>query len=152
MDAATTAVLINITCGVLANFSTDAIKAFFSKAIGLKPALEQAILEAKTSADIESIFKEALGVIDASAGSGAIEVDGALIEAIRGIRFDHEHGLVHISGSTVQAPVLVTGGGVAATGKTTIGANTVLKSKGTSIDVGNGCSIVMSGNAKITQS
>lgn len=152
MDAATAAALTNIACGVLANFSTDAVKAFFSKAIGFKPSLEQAIQQARTSKEIELIFKEAVGVIDASAGTGSIGIDRALIEAIRGIRFDHEHGVVHISGSTIQAPVLVTGGGITATGKTTVGGNTILKSEGTSISVGSGCSIVMTGGAKITQS
>lgn len=152
MDAATAAALTNIACGVLANFSTEAVKSFFGKAIGLKPSLAQTIQQARTSKDIELVFKEAVGVIDASAGTGSINIDRALLEAIRGIRFDHEHGVVHISGSTIKAPVLVTGGGVTATGQTTIGGNTMLKSGGTSISVGSGCSIVITGGAKIIQS
>jgi hypothetical protein len=46
--------------------------------------------------------------IDANAGDGSITVDGALLSAQRGARFDHAHGTIENEDSTVEAPVLVT--------------------------------------------
>ena len=103
------------------------------------------------SKDVELVFKEAIGVIDANADKGNITVDGGLLEALRGIRFDHAHGTVNISNTEVKSEVLVTGGSASSTGTTTIKDNTILKTKGTSISVGNGCSITMTGGATITQ-
>ena len=151
MEPITTTIVTSIATGILANFSTDAVKKFFNTAFLIKPELEQELKTARTSNDIEAIFKEAVDVIDASASSGEIRVNGAILEALRGIRFDHEHGTVNISGTRISSKVLVTGGGRNATGKTTIGENTEMKSQGTSIQVGQGCSIVMTGGATIRQ-
>jgi hypothetical protein len=51
----------------------------------------------------------------------------------------------------IDAPVLVTGGGANATGKTVVEGNTALISAGTSIRVGSGASITLTGDATITQ-
>ena len=142
----------NLVTSVLANFTVDAVKKLLSKVVELKPSLEGNIASAQTSQDIERIFQEAVGVIDAIAGDGLIDVDGALLTAMRGARFDHAHGKVTISNSTVEAPILVTGGQSRATGKTTVGGNTNLKSQGTEIKVGKGASIVITGSASIKQS
>ena len=86
--------------------------------------------------------------VGAAAASGNVGVDGAVLAAVRGIRFDHQHGTVNISGAWIQAPVLQTGGTGAGTTKIT---GTRLTSAGTAIDIGKGASMVMTGNAKITQ-
>lgn len=151
MEPITATIVTSIATGILANFSTDAVKKFFNTAFTIKPELEQRLKEAKTSTDIEAIFKEAVDVIDANASSGEINVNGAILEALRGIRFDHAHGTVSINNTKISSKVLVTGGKGAATGRTTIGGNTEMKSQGTSIQVGQGCSIVMTGGATITQ-
>lgn len=151
MDPITTAMVTGIASGMLANFSTDAVKQFFSAAFSAKPELEAKLKSANSSVDIEAIFREAVRVIDACAANGEITVDGGLLEALRGIRFDHAHGKVSIAGAIVSAQVLVTGGVGGATGQTVIGGNTVLKSSGTSINVGSGCSITMTGGASIKQ-
>ncbi len=151
MDPITTSIITGIASGMLANFSTDAVKHFFTAAFSVKPELEEKLKLANTSSDIEAIFREATGVIDAVAGAGNITIDGALLEAMRGIRFDHAHGTVNIAGTTIKSQVLVTGGSASATGKTVIGGNTEMKSQGTSIQLGEGCSIVMTGGASIKQ-
>ena len=151
MDPITLSIVTGFASGILANFSTDAVKHLFTSAIAVNPHLEDNIRAAKTSADVEAIFKEAVGVIDAYADQGNITIDGGLLEAMRGIRFDHADGTVNIAGATIKSEVLVTGGGTGSTGKTVIGGNTSMKSQGTSIEIGNGCSITMTGGASITQ-
>ena len=151
MDPITLSIIKGIFSGICANLSTDAVKHFFTSAIAVKPELEDQIKAAKTSADVEAIFKEAVGVIDAYAGQGSITIDGGLLEAMRGIRFDHAHGTVNIAGSTIKSKVLVTGGSAGSTGQTVIGGNTSMKSDGTSIELGEGCSIKMGGGSSITQ-
>ncbi len=151
MDQFTTSIVTGIASGILANFSTDAVKQFFNTAFSLKPELEDKLKSAKTTADIESIFNEAVGVIDANAGQGNITIDGGLLKALRGIRFDHAQGIVNIAGATIKSQVLVTGGTAGSTGQTVIGENTEMKSQGTSIQLGKGCSIVMTGGASIKQ-
>jgi hypothetical protein len=151
MDPITLSIVTGIASGILANFSTDAVKHFFTSAFVIKPELEDKLKAASTSSEIEEIFREAVGVIDAAAGTGNISIDGGLLEAIRGIRFDHAHGTVNIAGTTIKSQVLVTGGSASASGKTVIGGNTEMKSQGTSIQLGEGCSIVMTGGASIKQ-
>jgi hypothetical protein len=136
---------------MLANFTTDSIKALFRTAVNLQPAIAEKMRTATSTQDVEQIFREAVGVIDAQAGTGAISIDGALLAALRGIRFDHAHGTVSIGNTTVKAPVFVTGGQAGATGTTTVEGNTRLKSQGTQIDVGKGAQIKLTGNAQIKQ-
>ncbi len=151
MDPITTSIVTGIASGILANFSTDAVKHLFGTVFSIQPELEDKLKAVKTSVDIETIFHEAVGVIDAHADHGSINIDGGLLEALRGIRFDHAHGIVNIAGATLKSQVLVTGGSADSTGQTTIGGNTQLNSQGTSIQVGEGCSIVMTGGASIKQ-
>jgi hypothetical protein len=147
MDAITE-IILGLATNYLANYTQKDVEDIFRKAIGLKPKIKDELLAAKTNQDIEKIFKDAVGVIDAQAGSGDIAVNQNVLTAIRGIRFDHQNGTVTISGSTIKAPVLQTGG--SGNGQTTI-TGTNLKSAGTEIQLGAGASIVMTGNAKITQ-
>lgn len=142
----------SIAASMLANFGTKAVEKLFRTAVNYKPELQGAISTASTSYDIENIFKEAIGIINAHAGTGSIDIDQALLSAIRGARFDHAQGKVNIANSVVKAPVLITGGSMGATGQTIIGGNTSLKSRGTEIKVGGGASIKISGNASIKQS
>jgi hypothetical protein len=119
-----------------------------------RPDLEAAAQKAAASnnpREIDKVFQEAIGVIIAEAASGAINVDGATIAALRGVKFDHQHGTVTIGNTTVSASVLVTGGSAGATGKTEIGGNTKLSTKGTSIEIGQGASITITGGARIEQ-
>jgi len=149
MEPITLTILTSLGASYLANFTTPTIQKFFAKAFALDPTLESKLQNAKTSQDFESVFSEAVGVIDARAADAEIEVDGGLLEALRGIRFDHENGTVSISGSTISAPILETGG--TGTGTTHI-TDSELKSRGTGIKVGKGASIKITGNAGIRQS
>ena len=150
MDPITTSIIISFCTGFLANYSTDAVKHFFGKAIELEPELEQKIKQAKSLQDVEAIFNEATGVIDAYAGTDSLDIDGGLLEALKGIRFDHAQGSVSINGATVSAPAIQYGGGIGSTGQTTI-TDTHSTTGGTSIKVSGGAKITISGNAKITQ-
>lgn len=152
MDQLAASIIMNIATGYFVNFSPDLIKKTFEKIFLKKPELAQKLKEAKTINDIEEVFEEAIEVIDLYANTGEISIDGGLIEAIRGVRFNHDNGFVSIKNTTIQSNVLVTGGNSNSTGKTVISNQTEMKSKGTSISIGKGCSIIISGNAQIKQS
>lgn len=74
MDPITTSIVTGIASGILANFSTDAVKQFFSAAFTAAPVLEQRLRSAQNSCDIEAIFRDAVGVIDACAARGEIKL------------------------------------------------------------------------------
>ena len=146
MDEITQQILINLVTGYVTKVS---LINFFKKPFQKKPKLENDLKTAKTPADFEKVFQEAIGIIDALSGSGSIEVDSDILEAVRGIRFDHQNGKVEIVGSTLSAPLLQTGG--IGEGQTEI-VNSTLKSKGTKISMcGNG-KIMIKGDAQIKQS
>lgn len=151
MDPITSNIIMSFCTSFLANYSTDAVKNFFGKAIELKPELEQKVQLAKNLQDVEAIFDEATGVINAYAGDGALNIDGGLLEALRGIRFDHARGIVTIDNTAVSAPVIQYGGRTNSSGQTTI-TNTHSTTGGTSIKVSGGSKIIISGNSKIIQS
>lgn len=149
MDPLTASIIASLATNYFTQFTAPVIEGFFAAAFERKPSLEVDLRNARTPQDFDRVFREAVGVIDAAAGDGSISVDGAFLSALRGIRFDHQHGTVTILGSTLSAPILQTGGSDA--GVTTISAAT-LKSQGTAMQVGKGASIVITGNASIRQS
>lgn len=151
MDPITVDIVTSLAVNYFSEFSIETVKKYFGKAIEDEPEIEDKLQRAKTSRDFEEIFKESSSVIDFKAGSEGIDVSRAFIEAIQGINFDHGNGQVTIQGSTMNAPMLVTGGSVKSTGMTTIGENTQLKSRGTSITVGKGGSIRIGGDSQIRQ-
>ncbi len=119
-----------------------------------KPELAKKADKAEELGDIkmiEDIIKESVGIIDVAVATGSIRINNSLLTALKSIRFDHQHGQVYIAGATISSKTLITGGFHNATGKTTIGGNTILKSQGTSISIGQGASIVMTGGASIKQ-
>ncbi|MGB4291538.1 MAG: hypothetical protein WBJ37_01480 [Bacteroidales bacterium] len=150
MDPITIGIIGSLGASYLANFTSPVIKDFFDKVIKKRPDLEVLLQTANTPQEIERVFSEALGVLDASAGTGSIEVDNALVEAIRGIRFDHSNGTVIINGTRMKAPILVTGGSQGSKGETTI-QGTEMESQGTKIVVGGNAQIKITGNAQIKQ-
>jgi hypothetical protein len=152
MDSVTISILTGLATNYFTGFTLPVIQGFFQKAINLEPSLEDDIRQARTPSDFEKVFQDAVGVIDAAAGSGSIDIDSAFLTAIRGIRFDHQHGTVTIQGTTMKAPIIKTGGAGGSTGVTELGADTSLQSGGTSIEIGNGCGITISGDASIEQS
>lgn len=151
MDANVLNFLISFAAGVGANVTTTAATAAFQRVFGSRPDLEQRLARPSSPADFESALSEVGGVLEALAGTGTIGIDGALITALRLARFDHQHGHITIGNAVVSAPVLFTGGTGTSTGQTVIGGNTELRSGGTSIQVGQGASIVITGKAGIKQ-
>lgn len=149
MDPTTSQILLSLATNYFTSFTAPTIQNFFQKVFQIKPTLEEQLKNAKNNEDFEKVFRDAVGVIDAQAGIGTLEVDKTLLEALRGIRFDHQNGFITIAGSRIHAPMLRTGG--TGSGQTEI-INSVLKSRGTQINVGKGASIKITGNARIDQS
>ena len=72
--------------------------------------LEKAAKQAAASGSpqkIERVFETAIGIIIAEAQSGQIKLDKAVLVALRGIKFDHQHGTVTIGGKTISAELLI---------------------------------------------
>ena len=149
MDPTLVSALVGFGTGIAANMTTAALSAVYQRAFAQRPDLEQRLSHPASQIDANAALGELAGVIEALAGSGTITVDGALVRALRSATFDHQHGTVRIANAVVSAPVLTTGG--TGTGSTHIEGNTTLASAGTSIQVGAGCGIVMTGGASIKQ-
>jgi len=143
-------IISEIASTYLSKFSLESVSRLFDHLLIRKPEFRETLLNAKTSQDVESIFHEAIGILNVTAESGSITIDNALLSAIRSASFNHAQGTITIAGSTIYAPRLVTGGGYGATGSTTI-SGTNLKSRGTEIRMGKNASIKYSGNARIEQ-
>lgn len=149
MDANVLNFLIGLASGVSANAITTGAAVAFRRVLGERPDLERRLAAPASTTDFQGALGELSGVLDALAGTGAIAIDGAVITALRSARFDHQHGTVQIGNTVISAPVLETGG--TGSGRTTIAGNTELRSGGTSIQIGNGASIVITGSAGIKQ-
>lgn len=147
MDPLITSILTALATNYFTEFTAPVVKDFFEKVFQINPSLESELKAASTNEDFEKIFKAAVGVIDAQAGTGLIKIDNALLEALRGIRFDHQNGLIFVSGSWVNAPKIQIGSG-SGTGKTTI-TNSKLKSQRASIDLNGNSSLNVGGNATV---
>jgi hypothetical protein len=105
-----------------------------------RPELEEAAVQAlatNNAREAEHVFEEAVNAIIGEAQSGSIKIDGATMTALRGIKFDHQHGMIFIGNTTISAGTLVTGGSAGSTGKTTVGERTTLATKGTKIEALN---------------
>lgn len=137
--------LISYVASVAANLTPDVVQAIF----GEHPDLEKRLSQPATTSEFESALGEFTGVLQAFAGRGAISINGAQIDALRSAHFDHQGGTITIGNARISAPTLQTGG--TGSGKTTITGNTQLQSAGTNIKVGQGASIVVTGNAGIKQ-
>ncbi|NGX32151.1 MAG: hypothetical protein K1060chlam4_00192 [Candidatus Anoxychlamydiales bacterium] len=145
MEEITKQILISI----FANYVTKIpLINLFKKAFQKKPKLENDLKAAKTSVDFERVFQETIGVIDAVAGSGVIEVDRSSLDALRNIRFDHQNGKVVIASSTLSAPLLQTGG--SGQGQTDI-VDSTLTSQGTKITIPCKAKITIKGDAQLKQ-
>jgi len=150
MDEAIGEFISNLGVKLLEKYQESQISNLFRYAIEKKPELENSIKNAKNSQDVENLFEEIIGIIDADAGDGSIEIDKAIITAMKCASFNHSNGTIVIDGSTISASVLVTGGASGSKGTTTI-RDTTLKSKNTKIKVPKNGSIKMSGGSSIRQ-
>lgn len=138
-----------------ASLTIESAKFAFNYVKKKRPDLADRVKRAEEAGDIgtiDRVFREAVDVIDLAAANGEITIDNGTLTALKGIRFDHEHGRVFIEGTNISAPILVTGGQRGSTGETQIGGNTTLSTGGTRISVGKGASIRITGNASIRQS
>lgn len=150
MDTNVLNFLINFCSGVAANLTTAGLTSLFQKVFASRPDLERRLASPASPFDFQGALGDIAGVLEAFAGSGSISVDGALLQALRSARFNHQAGTISIDNTIVSAPFLQTGG--TGPGQTLIGDNTELRSAGTSIQVVHGASIVITGNAAIKQS
>ena len=144
-----TSFIISLSAGV----TLEAAKKAVNYVRGVRPELVEGFETAQNegnTGEIERIFNEAIDVIDVAAGSGKLSSNGGDFSALRGIRFDHQAGKVQIAGSSVNAPIVVTGGSSTASGQTTI-TNSEMTSRGTRVEVSGNASITLTGNATIKQ-
>lgn len=140
--------IMSIAANYFSSLSYPIVKHAFQQVFKLKPNIEEEFKNAKTDVDFEKVFKEVVGLIDAHADDGSIEIDKSFLTALNGIRFDHQNGKVLISDSTLTAPVLQVGGANKGTGKTEItGSN--LSGSSSRIKIGHNAGITISGGARI---
>lgn len=149
MDPTAAAFLVHFGAAVGAHLTVDAAKTAYAKVVGRRPDLERKLQAPASPEEYQQALNDLGGELEALAGSGEISINMAVIEAVRMARFDHQDGKVHIGNSVVSAPVLITGG--SGRGQTVISGGSELRSAGTGISVGQGASIVMTGNASIKQ-
>jgi len=117
-----------------------------------KPNIVEALSDDSVLDNDENRNKYIKSIMEFLSGYGIIDIDGAEINSLSNTTFNHETGEINISGTIVNAKSIITGGGNGSTGKTTIKENSQFNTNGTSIKVGTGCSIKISGNAQIRQS
>ena len=142
--------LISFSSGLVANLSTEILKAAYKQVFELRPDLEQRITHPTSGPDMQAALSEVAGVLEALAGDGSISIDGGIIDALRSATFNHQDGLIHIGNTKITAPVLNTGG-TGPPGKTVIDGDSELRSTGTTMKIGKGASIIMEGGARIKQ-
>jgi hypothetical protein len=150
MDSIAEQILMPLLTGYFVNLTSPILQdliEYFKRAFQSKPELENDLKRAKTPEDFEKVFTEAFGVINALAGNGSITVSKSSLEALRGIRFDHQNGKVVITGSTVYAPLIQVGG--TGLGQSEI-STSVLKSQGAQVECNGDANILMMGDAQIT--
>ena len=149
------AILETVLLGMAANAAYGLSKAgasaiYDAVKTGRPDLIEKADIAVATGDD--TALKDALaGALEVAAASGRVRIDGALLQATRLATFDHQGGQIHIGRTVISAPTLVTGGAQGATGQTTISGGTSMLSAGTSIEVGHGASIQITGGASIRQ-
>lgn len=133
------------------NFSLDTVVDTFRSLLKLKPELEGLIHRARNPQDVERIFNEISGIIEVNAKTGSIDIENAILTAIRSATFNHSDGTVTINESTITAPILTIGGFDRATGTTEIKAPD-LRAKGSAIKGSKNTGIKIKGNAGIRMS
>ncbi len=149
-------ILETMLLGLAVNGAYDLTKEGATRAFNAvkknRPDLIESAEVAAINKDDEALRSALSGAIEVAAATGHVELQGAILSAVNEARFDHQQGMITIGAAKIYAPTLVTGGGIGATGETTIGGGTTLNSAGTRIEVGQGSFIRVTGNASIKQS
>ena len=151
MDPNTLNFLLSFASSVAATATTDGLKAAYQKLFEKRPDLEQRLISAGGGPGTAEAVAEIAGEIEALANTGMINIDGAVIDAMRSAKFDHQDGTVIIGKSKISASSLIIGS-TSGTGRTTVGGNTSLRGGGSGVELGSGASIVMTGGASIKMS
>lgn len=149
VDEYTLHFFISFIAHISADITKEAATAIFKRIQAVRPDLLETLAKPTPPTDILAALGELAGVLEVFARNGEISIDGALITALRAAHFDHQNGQIRVGNTTVSAPVVQTGG--SGSGLTILGSNTELHSKGTTIKIGQGASIIVAGNASIKQ-
>lgn len=94
MDPITISIITSLATSYFSHCTAPQLQSFFEKVFRKRPLLEQDLRSANSTLDIEKVLSEALGIVEATADDGSIEIENGLIKAVRAIRFDHENGAV----------------------------------------------------------
>ena len=140
--------LLSFGSGVAATATTDSLKAIYQKLFEKRPDLQQRLLEAGGGPGTAEAMAEIAGEIEAMAGYGAINIDGAIITAMRNATFDHQNGTVTIGKTKISAKILSIGS-KSGSGRTDISGETTLKGGGSTVEVTKGAAIMLTGSATI---
>ncbi len=149
LDPLVVAAVTSLAVNYFTEFTAPTVRDLFYSVFQSHPSLQDELLAADTPSDFQKVFEEAIGVIDAQAKDGTLAVDGSLLTAMRGIRFDHGDGYVSIKNSVLRAPRISLGG--AGKGETIL-SESDSHAEGSSISLGPGAGIKISGNGNIQQS
>ena len=147
-------ILLAATGKVVGSSAYDGIKAVAKKLAQMRPELEQEARQSIQSNDasrIQSVFEQVKQSLVFAADTGQIEIDGAVLNAVNQASFHHGDGFISFKNGSIEAGRISIGDQKGGSGKTVLGENMVSKSAGTSIQIGSGASIVVSGNASIQQ-
>lgn len=141
--------LTTVLSGTSANLVSAAIVTPIEKLLYSKPNLKQNLTNPSSPEEFQSALNELAGELEILAGTGTISINKGDISSLKSARFDHQEGKIYIGNTQILAPIIKSGG--TGHGQTTIEGNTELRSAGTSIQIGHGASIVITGNAEINQ-
>lgn len=144
-------ILLGMAASGAYDLTKEGAKIAYQAVLSKRPDLIEAAESAAEAGDDQGLRTALTGAFEVLAGAGEVSIDGAVIEALRQATFDHQQGTVVIAGTQISAPVLVTGGGSGAKGKTVIGGGTSLSSAGTKATLTGSASITLTGNAQIKQ-
>jgi hypothetical protein len=143
--------LTEFAIAIGAHLTTDAAKNAVKRAFELvktrRPDLDAAIKSASNAADMERVYRSALGVIRAEADHGMIDIDTALFTALAAVKFDHQHGRIYLHNVSVESPRFEVGGVGGSTGATVLQGHNDFRTPHTGVTVTG--HVQLSGGASI---
>lgn len=151
MDNCTSEFLYSLLSNVAGGLSTQAITTLIKKLISRNPKLQNISYPTSSIDELIETLDEIKHTLEVLANEGEIEINQAIIIALKKAKFDHNNGTIFIANTEISSPTIQIGGSQACKGNTTISGNTELRTSGTSIKLSGGATITITGNASIKQ-
>ena len=138
--------LVDYLTSVGSGLTVEAVKALIQLAVDRSPSLQKE-LDTGSPEIASSTCKRLAAELRIMAGKGNVSIDKALIDALEVIELDHQDGKVVLSASNLQANRIRIGG--KGSGQSSIGEHTKAEAAGSSIQIGSGGRITITGDAHI---